>query len=85
MTIKNGDLPAMPLDRDAELQSPFPKAETYGLTKREYIAALVMQGFLSNMECMFEARTNGINVVDWIARQSLIAADALLKEMEDSK
>jgi len=85
MTIKNGDLPASPVCYDARMMAAYSKGEAMGLSKREYFAALAMQGLLSNMEWTYEACPNGIPVSEWIANQSKIAADALLAELENSK
>ena len=48
----------------------------YGLTKREYFAALAMQGF-----CMWEAFTPEKDVAEASVRQ----ADALLEELSKTK
>jgi hypothetical protein len=61
--MNNSDAPAYPDNWDAKLP---------GLTKREYFAAMAMQGVLARA-CY---RTGDA------ARQSIMYADALLKELE---
>ena len=81
MTIKNGDLPAMPLANGADgcpwtvndLGNP---ALVIGLTKREQFAAMAMQGLLSH-----NANWRPIAVAETAAAM----ADALLAELEKSK
>jgi hypothetical protein len=50
-----------------------PNREVYGLTKREYFAAIAMQGF-----CIVEVFTS----MEAVAKASVMQADALLKELE---
>jgi hypothetical protein len=61
--MKNSDAPAYPDNWDAKLP---------GLTKREYFAAMAMQGLLANA-------TMGTT---FVAEDSVSVADALLKELE---
>lgn len=87
MTIKNGDLPASPTvyaDLAANGQREL-YCDQAGLSKREQFAAMAMQGFCSNMEWTYGACPGGIVPANWIARQSLAAADALLAELERTK
>jgi len=56
-----GDLPSIP------------NREVFGLTKREYFAAIAMQGF-----CIVE----GFTSMEAVAKASVMQADALLKELE---
>lgn len=79
MTRKNGDTPAMPLDGDAELQSAFNRSETYGLTKREYFAALAMQGLLASL-----TPDDSFSPAE-LARSAVLNTDALLAELERTK
>ena len=57
-----------------------------GLTKREYFAAMAMQGFVSCAEAMNQLRLieerSDKNQSEMIAMISLGFADALLKELE---
>ena len=76
MTIKNGDLPAMPIEFNGfGLYAP----ETHsGLTKREYFAAMAMQGLLAkhgddDYQC------------EQIASYAVAHADELLKRLERTK
>ena len=77
MTIKNGDLPAMPIELSGFGQFA-PEAHT-GLTKREQFAAMAMQGLISSgMDwTLFDYRD--------VSEQAVIMADSLLKELERTK
>ena len=72
MTIKNGDMPAMPITyeqaHDADMQ---------GLTKREMMA----------MHMMAANRARGTNYQTWemMAADAVESADALLAELERTK
>ena len=69
MTIKNGDLPAMPMWCEQLEQ------QLYGLTKREQFAAMAMQGILANSS----------NSMSYVARDAVLMADELLAELERAK
>jgi hypothetical protein len=75
--IKNGDLPAMPIELNGfGLYAP----ESYlGLTKREMFAMAAMQGILSN----------GVDYTMYgdqdICKDAVIHADNLLAELEKTK
>lgn len=77
MTIKNGDLPAMPIELSGFGQFA-PEAHA-GLTKREQFAAMAMQGLISSgMDwTLFDHRD--------VSEQAVIMADSLLKELERTK
>lgn len=87
MTIKNGDLPAMPNDTDSQTLSYMglmPTAADFykhgaGLTKREQFAAMAMQGILSNGVdfTMHEDKD--------VASAAVLHADLLLAELERTK
>jgi len=88
MTIKNGDLPAMPVKGNCvDASGAYCGDVVYssGISKREQFAAMAMQGFCSNLEYLFETCPSGTVVAEWIARQSLFAADHLLIELERTK
>ncbi|WP_312321313.1 hypothetical protein [Stenotrophomonas sp.] len=60
-----------------------------GLTKREYFAAMAMQGIVGSISSEAEyqrlrdlARLDHLNVSAWIARDAVKQADALLDELE---
>ena len=79
MTIKNGDLPASPVCYDARMMAAYSKGEAMGLTKREYFAAMAMQGLVASG-------------IDWtlfdhrdVSEQAVIIADKLLTELERTK
>ena len=76
MTIKNGDLPASPISYDARMMAAYSKGEAMGLTKREYIAAMAMQGILS---------CNSTEFVHLTVQRAIECADELLRKMEDLK
>ena len=75
--MKNRDIPAMPTEHNNE-HFEHSNVYTTGLTKREYIAAMAMQGCCAN--------PSGYISEGWqqyIARDSVVMADALLKQLED--
>lgn len=76
MTIKNGDLPASPICYDARMMAAYSKGEAMGLSKREYFAALAMQGI-----CASGPTISNNN----IASEAVNLADALLSALENSK
>lgn len=80
MTIKNGDLPASPVCYDARMMGAYSKGEAMGLSKREYFAAMAMQGMLNGMMCNADSRH-----LELISEKSVKAADALLTELERTK
>ena len=53
--------------------------ENAGLTKREYFAAMAMQGFCSHHGGSWYKERN---IPDWAADYSVMMADALIKELE---
>ena len=85
MTTKNGDMPAMPTQYNG--------GDIYGgLTKREMMTMHVcaeISGSIDSEECyqrMKAVATNcGISVSQWIARDAVKQADALLAELEQTK
>ena len=79
MTIKNGDLPAMPVEH-MDYMHIKDKPYCNGLTKREYFAALAMQGILANGT----QRIHG-DMYQFLAHVAVKQADTLLKELENSK
>ena len=77
MTIKNGDMPAMPITlKDGEAWSEDCDYAN-GLTKREIMAMHMMAGMLSKSG-------HSLNESD-VARDATRAADALLAELERTK
>ena len=76
MTTKNGDMPAMPVDRcDADAIEAGIQVFS-GLTKREMMAMVAMQGILSSLTAEEDLSTREL------ARCSVADADALLAELE---
>ena len=85
MSIKNGDLPAMPVMDESRQEQYNGVLNTrwsvlsFGLTKRERFAMAMAQGLVSSG-------------MDWtlydhrdVSEQAVIMADALLAELEKSK
>jgi hypothetical protein len=58
---------------------------TKPLTKREYIAALAMQGIVSNKDYLFsiqeDYREHKDNTFEWVGYMAMRHADALLSEL----
>lgn len=70
--MKNADMPAMPTwELDGQGSQEMTAA---GLTKREYIAALVVQGLASNSRLVDTGEKRAKLAIKW--------ADALLDELE---
>ena len=78
MTIKNGDMPAMPVDRcDADaIESGIHVFS--GITKREMMAMAAMHGLLANSSCRYSD-------YKYVAQNAVTATDALLAELERTK
>jgi hypothetical protein len=74
--MKNGDIPAMPLAREVSDRFQDGYFDETGLTKREYFAAMAMQGLASAL--------NGTWLRDrqYTAEMAVLYADALLAELE---
>ena len=53
----------------------------YGLTKREYFAAMAMQGFLSNTPDW----TDSDQCLKWVSESSVKYADALIEALNEKK
>lgn len=86
--MNNGDMPAAPIIGDGSKFSDFldgiKGGRNYGLTKREYFAAMAMQGYLSGPVNHYlnqgNMRSDGEKIV---AEWAVSYADALLKELEN--
>ena len=70
--MKNGDQPINPTERPI---SGGGTLQTFGLTKREYFAALAMQGYMANK---YTPHHNP----EYIADYAVECAEALLSELE---
>ena len=68
--MKNADMPAFPVEETSNSESL-----SFGLTKREYFAAMAMQGLLTN-----PANFGGKK--ELLIKKAVEAADALLEELE---
>lgn len=80
MTIKNGDLPAMPLMLTSEMvalikSNPEQAGVASGTSKREQFAAMAMQGLFAK---------DDVNINN-IASHAVNVADRLLAELERTK
>ncbi len=75
--MKNGDQPAFAVSKK---MCEVSKIETYpfGLTKREYFAAVAMQGILSSCFASFNP------MPEHLAQDALNYADAILSELNKS-
>lgn len=90
MTVKNGDMPAMPVFNSdgfiSNNESGSLSGEGMGLTKREQFAMAAMQGILSSKHyldfCNESKRNDKSNAAAEIATKH---ADALLDELERTK
>ena len=71
--MKNGANPINPILDWNEV-----KADSIGLTRREYFAGLAMQGILSGNEINRTGRKTAVSIVE----MSLNLADELLKQLE---
>lgn len=85
--MKNADLPAMPLSGGSE-----PFHDYQGMTKREMMAMHIcagISGSIDSEDCYrrikIMAERCGVNVSQWIARDAVKQADALLAELERTK
>ena len=79
--MNNADTPAMPISVSSSIDgnmcsSDFEYGE--GLTKREHFAGLAMQGLLAAPSDNFKNQVSFSKYIE----QSVIVADALLKELE---
>lgn len=78
--MSNGNEPACPLPFEDE-----GRARYIGLTKRELFAAMAMQGMAASEfweENMQADRAGGDSMVREVAHIAVLAADALLAELE---
>lgn len=73
----NSNNPAFPLPKGNENVAP----EVAGLTKREYFAAMAMQGAMANPASMGFASASKLDPSEIIARSALKYADALIVEL----
>ena len=85
--MKNADRPAAPMSNDAyyevagKLHAREWVGQGSGLTKREHFAGLAMQGLLSNEKLMGVIFKEDGSV----AEVAILAADQLLKALEETK
>lgn len=53
-----------------------------GLTKREYFAAMIIQGMFANSDATKETLKQGSDPMTAFAKQAVMSADELLKQLE---
>lgn len=83
MSIKNGDMPAMPTSPNSvDPEWSWAAARTGGLTKREDFTKAAMVALLSNPE-MIDGLDD--NQIEWIVSSSAKVADMQLEELERTK
>jgi hypothetical protein len=75
---QNNSTPAFPISKN--VADSIPLEQRNGLTKREYFAAMVMQGIIANPTTI-NATEKGAEFVDMIAKTSIKIADELLKQL----
>lgn len=82
--MKNGDLPITPLQHEGQpsINKVVEKGCAIGLTKREYFAAMAMQGILSNPSLCPNWPSIRIER-ETLAIEAAKQADALLKALEE--
>ena len=76
--MKNADNPINPIPEHFDKY----QNENIGLTKREYFAVLAMQGLIAGR---WACPDNVPNDVETIVEQSVLHADKLLKQLENTK
>lgn len=78
--MNNGEKPAMPTNW---LNEKSGNVEfNNGLTKREYFAAMALQGMLANSDATMETIKNRSNPIDVFPIQAVEMADELLKQLD---
>jgi len=91
--MKNSDMPAMPLTGEAYqdfagydgTRRTSYNPECQGLTKREYFAALALNGLMSDPRAAIESLPHGRELAEWVAEQALYASDALLEKLDSTQ
>lgn len=81
--MRNGDKPITPTTIFDSSENSFTPIKHLGLTKREHIAALAMQGLLTRLPVNTVQTDLGVNEVKRIAEEAVIAADTLLSKLEE--
>lgn len=86
MNNENGFNPAYPYHiklQNSESEKPFAEYVSHGLTKRELIAAMCLQGLLSNPSLISIEQIN--LPANKIAKDSVFLANILLSELSSNK
>ena len=76
--MNNKDLPAFPFVESGDPS----QSVSLGLSKREYIAAMVLQGLLANPDYNCPSRPKDVITTEQTARAALNYTDAVLKQLE---
>jgi hypothetical protein len=76
MNMENKDQSAFPM-KEGKQANGQPRYAQYGLTKREYFAAMAMQGILANPECNAS--------IEGYVKDAIKYADELLTQLNNSK
>lgn len=81
--MKNAEQPAFPRagSEHTNLADHITHEPTEGLTKREYFAAMAMQGMVKDIVWQ-DSVTGEIHSDDYVAKVAVLVADALLKQLE---
>jgi len=74
--MENGKIPAFPIT------GTWTSKEMQGITKREYFAAMAMQGILSNSRGVYTEKNFFAKSPSDVSTLSLQHADELLKQLE---
>jgi hypothetical protein len=77
--MDNKDQPAFPVR-----ETPQEENISFGLSKREWLAGMALQGLLSNPDYNCPSRPKDIVTTTNTATAALCYADALLKQFENS-
>jgi len=87
--MRNADMPAMPSGIQEDYNNLAQEPLNLGLTKREYFAAMAMQGMMANDDALRRMAEAGeaemISPNTLMASACLLASDALLAELERTK
>lgn len=80
--MRNGDFPIHPVEIKGRGYYEGSTKQLFGLTKREYFAAMAMQGILSNPNATYyEGNSPGAYVPEMVAKDAIRHADELLKQL----
>ena len=75
--MNNGKQPITPMFNSEGMPTYYDGKPNFGLTKREYFAAMAMKGILSN-----PSQIGATTDFEWVAIHAIGYADKLLKQLE---